>query len=212
MSTPVTPVNPSFWDQRYSAPGLLFGDAPNAFLAREAARLAPHSQILCVAEGEGRNALHLAGLGHVVTAFDGSAVAVEKARAWAAERSLTVDFRVSGAQDWVWVPAAFDAVVAVFVQFAPPPLRQAMFHGMWQSLKPGGLLLIEGYTPRQLDYKTGGPEQIDQLYTPEVLKTLLPDATWEYLTEYDTDLAEGTAHRGRSAVIDAVARKPGSLA
>ncbi len=196
------------WDARFSAPGFLFGAEPNAFLKREAARLAPQSRVLSVADGEGRNAIHLAAQGHDVHAFDVSPVAVAKAREWAARRNVVVTFTVSGVDEWAWASEAFDAVVAVFVQFADPDMRARMFKGIWHTVKPGGVILVQGYTPKQLDYGTGGPGKLAHLYTPSMLRELLPDAEWLLLREHEDELAEGRAHHGRSALIDAVARKP----
>lgn len=197
------------WDERFSTPGRWFGDQPNIFLQREAARLRPGASVLSVADGEGRNAIHLAEQGYRVTAFDLSPVAVEKARLWAAERGAQVAFEVGDVDTWSWAPAAFDAVAAIFVQFAGPAMRERMFAGMWRTLKPGGLLLVQGYTPKQLEYRTGGPGRLDHLYTARMLRELLPDAQWLLLSEHEQTLAEGKGHAGRSALIDAVARKPG---
>ena len=197
------------WDQRFSRPGLLFGEQPNRFLEREASRLPSHCRVLSVADGEGRNALYLASLGHQVTAFDISPVAVTKARALAEQRELQVDWHVSSVEAWNWDGPPWDAVVAVFVQFADPAMRRRMFEGMWKALVPGGLLLAQGYTPRQLEFRTGGPGKIDHLYTADMMRGLLPEAQWLLLREYEDELAEGSAHVGRSALLDAVARKPG---
>ena len=196
------------WDARFAKPGLLFGDQANAFLQREAARIPANSGVLSVADGEGRNAIWLAEQGHAVTAFDISPVAVGKARKWAAERRADLQFSVAGVDDWAWTPAAFDVVVAIFVQFADPAMRVRLFAGMWQTLKPGGLLLLQGYTPRQLDYRTGGPGKLEHLYTEAMLRTLLPHAEWLLLREHEATLSEGAGHAGMSALIDAVARKP----
>jgi len=122
------------WDQRYSAPGYLFGTEAAKFLQREAARLPEAADILCVADGEGRNSTYLAGLGHHVTAFDLSPVAVEKARGLAAEKGVAPLFNVAGVEDWDW-NQTHDVVVAIFVQFAPPDLRARMFNWMAQDRK-----------------------------------------------------------------------------
>ena len=197
------------WDERFSRPGRWFGDEPNGFLRREAARLRPAATVLSVADGEGRNAIHLAERGLRVTAFDLSPVAVEKARRWARERGAPVDFHVSDVDTWTWTPSAFDAVAAIFVQFAGPAMRARLFAGIWRTLKPGGLLLVHGYTPKQLEYRTGGPGRLDHLYTSQMLRELLPDAQWLLLSEHEQTLEEGSGHAGRSALIDAVAVKPG---
>ena len=196
------------WNERFSQPGYLFGREPNAFLVQQSARLVPRARLLCVADGEGRNSTWLAARGHEVTAFDLSPVAVNKAQALAAELGVSVEYQISGTDTWAWSAAQYDAVVAIFIQFAAPAQRAALFAGMWQTLKPGGLLLIQGYTPKQLQYRTGGPQQLDHLYTAELLRELLPEAHWLELREHDAVLGEGSAHRGPSALIDAVARKP----
>jgi SAM-dependent methyltransferase len=195
------------WNERFSQPGYLFGLAPNAFLVRQSARLRPGSRVLCVADGEGRNSTWLAARGHEVTAFDLSPVAVDKARSLAAERGVAVDNHVAGTDTWEWAPAEYDAVAAIFIQFASPAERPSLYAGMWRTLKPGGLLLIQGYTPKQLEYGTGGPGRRDHLYTADLLRELLPQAQWLELTEHEAELTEGGGHRGRSALIDAVARK-----
>ncbi len=195
------------WNERFSQPGYLFGLEPNAFLVKQSERLRPRSRVLCVADGEGRNSTWLAAQGHEVSAFDLSPVAVHKARALAAERGLSIDYHVAGTDTWDWAAEQYDAVAAIFIQFAPPAQRPALFAGMWRTLKPGGLLLIQGYAPKQLEYGTGGPGRLDHLYTADLLRELLPQAQWLELAEHEAVLAEGSGHRGRSALIDAVARK-----
>lgn len=196
------------WDERFAKPGYLFGERPSMFIEREAAHIAPAAHVLCVADGEGRNSIWLAEQGFKVTAFDLSPVAMDKARRWAAERGQTVDFHEAGVDDWPWTPQAFDAVAAIFVQFADPDMRARMFAGMWNTLKPGGLLLVHGYTPKQLEYRTGGPGKVEHLYTADMMRSLLPDAEWVSLRDYEAELDEGSGHAGRSALLDAIARKP----
>lgn len=198
----------SMWNQRYAQPGYLFGTEPAEFLRREAARLTPGSRVLCVADGEGRNSVYLAGQGHRVTAFDGSGVALDKARKLAAERGVAVDFRQSGVEDWDW-SQSFDAVVAIFIQFAPPDLRDRMFGWLAQAVAPGGLLLLHGYAPRQVEYGTGGPKDKAHMYTPELLRLAFGGFQILRLEEYDREIDEGAGHSGLSALADLVARKPG---
>lgn len=195
------------WDKRYAEPGYLFGTEPAAFLAREAGVIAPGARVLCLADGEGRNSVYLAGLGLDVVAMEASGVALGKARALAEQRGVAVEFRQSGIEDWDW-DQPFDAVVGVFIQFAPPAMRQAIHQGIARALVPGGLVLLHGYAPRQIGYGTGGPPMVENLYTLDGLRADFPG--WQVLRaeDYDADLAEGTRHVGKSALIDFIARKP----
>jgi len=195
------------WNERYRAPDYIFGTAPNAFLASNAARLKRGQSALCVADGEGRNSVWLAEQGLEVTAFDFSPIGVEKARRLAAARGVKVRYDVSTVYDWRWPAAAFDVVVAIFVQFADPPMRAFMFERMAGALKRDGLLLIEGYTPGQLQYGTGGPKQVEQLYTEELLRQAFAGFEVLELRQYEAELDEGSRHRGMSAVIDFAAVK-----
>jgi len=196
------------WDQRFARSGYLFGTEPAEFLRAQAGVLAPGSRVLSVADGEGRNSSYLAGLGHQVTGFDASGVALDKARALAAERGVAVDFVQSGIEDWDW-SRPHDAVVGVFIQFAPPGLRDRLFGWMAQAVAPGGLLLLHGYAPRQVGYGTGGPPCAAHMYTEDLLRAAF--AGWEILRlrDYDAEIDEGEGHSGRSALVDLVARKAG---
>lgn len=196
------------WDRRYSQPGFVFGTEPAEFLKRESARLAPGSRVLCVADGEGRNSVWLAGQGHCVTAFDASPVGVDKARGLAAQRGVSLDTQVCGIDDWDW-SQTFDAVVAVFIQFAPPELRARLFGWLAQAVAPGGLLLLHGYAPRQVGYGTGGPPDRQNMYTTDMLRDAFAGFDILRLADYDAEIDEGPGHSGRSALVDLVARKPG---
>lgn len=195
------------WDARFAKDGYLFGTAPNTFLVRQAPRLARGQRVLCVADGEGRNSVWLAQQGLVVSAFDLSPVGVEKARRLAQSANVVVDFQVAGVDDYACPEAAFDAVAAIFIQFAPPAQRAAIFTRCLQALVPGGLLLLQGYTPRQIEYRTGGPGCHDHMYTPDLLRAAFSGHELLELDEHDEVLAEGTQHVGLSALIDCVVRK-----
>jgi SAM-dependent methyltransferase len=195
------------WDARFAGDEYIFGTAPNAFLAAQKPRLAAGRRALAVADGEGRNSVWLAQQGLAVTAFDLSPRGVAKARALAAGCGAAVDYHVAGIEDWRWEPQAFDVVAAIFVQFAAPAARAAMFDGMLRTLVPGGLLLLQGYTPRQLQYRTGGPPNADHLYTPELLRAAFAAHEIVELREHDDVLAEGTHHVGMSALLDCVVRR-----
>lgn len=201
-----------FWDGRYGDESYLFGEQPNAFLARQADRLRPGQTALAVADGEGRNGVWLARQGLTVTTTDLSPRALAKARALAERHGVSIDARLADLETWDWPSGAFDVVVGVFIQFAPPHQRDRLFGRMKQALKPGGLLLLEGYRPEQLAYGTGGPGQVENLYTETLLRDAFGDLEEISLLSYDAEIAEGSGHVGLSALIDLVARKPASAA
>lgn len=201
-------ANIQTWEERFAGDGYLFGTAPNAFLAREAGRLAPGARVLCVADGEGRNSTFLAGLGHDVHAVEAAANALAKAERLAAERGAAVRLEQADLEEWDWPVGAYDAVVAIFIQFTDPAGRARMFRQMADALAPGGLLLLEGYGPGQLAYGTGGPRQLDHLYTVDELAAAFPGLELLLLDEYDAVLDEGPRHQGMSALVDLVARRP----
>ena len=196
------------WDARFAGADYLFGTEPNQFLTSCRSLLGERGRVLCVADAEGRNSVWLATQGFDVDAFDPSVVAVAKARRLAAERAVDVRFDVADVDGWSWPARAYDAVAAIFIQFAPPPLRRRIFGQIAATLRPGGLLLLEGYRVEQLDYGTGGPRVAEHLYTETQLRTELSAFTIERLESYDAVIEEGSGHSGMSALIDVVARSP----
>ena len=202
----------AFWDGRYGDETYLFGEQPSAFLTRQADRLRPGQTALAVADGEGRNGVWLARQGLTVTTTDLSPRALAKARALAERHGVSIDARLADLETWDWPSEAFDVVVGVFIQFAPPHQRDRLFGRMKQALRPGGLLLLEGYRPEQLAYGTGGPGQVENLYTETLLRDAFGDLEEISLLSYDAEIAEGSGHVGLSALIDLVARKPASAA
>ena len=199
--------DPKRWESRFSQEGYLFGTAPNAFLKAQAHRLRPGLDVLSVADGDGRNGVWLAEQGLNVHSVDFSPTAIQKAEALAAARSVTIRAERADLFAWAWPAEAYDVVVAIFLQFAPPAERKRMFEGMKQALKPGGLLIMEGYGPKQLDYGTGGPRLIDWLYTRALLEEAFGDFASIEIDEYETELDEGARHKGMSALIDFIGRK-----
>ena len=197
------------WNQRFSAPGYLFGTAPNRFLETQRTRLKAGQRALAVADGEGRNGVWLAQQGLRVTSVDFSPVALEKARELAKRAGVEIETIEADLANWTWPSAAYDVVVAIFIQFAPPPMRKAMFAGMQAALRPGGLLVLEGYRPQQVDYGTGGPPHRENMYTKGLLESAFAGMEILHLAEYDAVIEEGEGHKGLSALIDLVARKAG---
>ncbi len=147
----------TLWDARYAVPDYIFGTAPNRFLASQADRLQPGQSALAVADGEGRNGVWLAQQGLQVHAIDSSTVAQDKARKLASERGVTLTIECVDLLTWAWPENRYDVIAAIFIQFVGQVERARQFAGMRQALKPGGLLIMQGYTPRQIEYKTGGP-------------------------------------------------------
>ena len=195
------------WDQRYASDDYHYGTEPNAFLVAEAHRIAPDARVLAVADGEGRNGVWLAGQGARVHSVDGSIMAVAKARRLAESRGVTLTIDHADIFQWVWPVAAYDAVVGIFVQFVEPDVRPTFFANLQRALKPGGVLLLEGYGPGQLAYGTGGPRFARQLYTVDLLREAFADMQIEVLRAYDAVIEEGPAHSGMSALVDLVAVK-----
>lgn len=198
----------AFWDRRFAAPDYIFGTEPNRFLTAHAHRLPAGAEVLDVACGEGRNSVWLARQGHRVTGFDISPLALDKARRLATDRRVAVAFAEGDVRQHEWQPDRWDAIVCIFIQFAAPDDRARLFDGFFTALRPGGLVLLQGYTPKQLDYRTGGPAELSHLYTAELLQTAFGAFEILHLETHEADLAEGTKHVGRSALIDLVARKP----
>lgn len=207
-AAPVFDDPAGMWNRRFSEQGYLFGTEPNAWLHDHAGLWQAGERVLSVADGEGRNSVWLAQQGLTVDAFDISEVGVRKARDFARVTGVKVNFAVSDITTLQWPVSIYDGVVAIFIQFAEPAQRQRIFRGMVQCLKPGGRVVLQGYTPKQLDYRTGGPPFASHMYSEGLLRDAFADLEILELREYETELAEGTGHKGRSALIGMVARKP----
>ena len=192
------------WESRFAPESYLFGTAPNAFLARQKPLLPKTGRALSVADGEGRNGVWLAEQGLDVVSMDFSPTAQAKARALAVSRGVAITTETVDLSTYTWPADAFDVIVVIFAQ---PLERTRLFAGVKRALKPGGLLLIEGYPPRQLQYGTGGPSDIERLYTREHLEAGFSDFTDVRIDEYDAEIYEGDGHGGISALIDLVATK-----
>ena len=197
----------TFWNRRYDRPDYLFGEKPNLFLVAQADRLKPGMTALAIADGEGRNGAWLAEQGLKVMTTDIAPRAVQKARALAARRGVSIDAHVVDLDAWVWPEQAFDAVVAIFIQFAPPAARDRIFARMKAAVKPDGVILLQGYRPEQIAYGTGGPSEAENLYSEALLRDGFNDFDILHLESHDSELSEGACHSGPSALIDMVARR-----
>ena len=196
------------WDTRFAGDEYLFGTAPAAFLPRQAKWLTPGSSVLAVADGEGRNSVWMAQQGLRVTAMDSSKTGLAKARALAQAKGVSVDFQHGDATDWDWTAHSYDVVAAIFIQFAGPSLRAQILAGLDAALAPGGLLLLHGFAPRQIEYATGGPPHRENMYTLPMLKAAFPGYEILHSADYDELNDTGAAHDGLAALIDFTARKP----
>jgi SAM-dependent methyltransferase len=195
------------WNRRFDGDAFLFGTEPNAWLRDQAAVWTKGQRVLCVADGEGRNSVWLARQGLAVDAFDISEVGVAKARQFAAQQGVAVNYQVADCDGFAWPTALYDGVAAIFIQFADPALRTRLFAAMVRCLKPGGTLILQGYTPRQLEFRTGGPGQLSHLYTEDLLRASFAELDIVSLQAYEAEVHEGTGHHGPSALIGLVARR-----
>lgn len=197
------------WDAHYSEAEFVYGTAPNDFLAAEWRRLPP-GRVLCLAEGQGRNAVFLAQQGYEVVAVDQSAVGLQKAQQLAAQRGVRIETVVADLADFVIEPAAWQGIVSIFAH-VPRAVREAVHARVPAGLCPGGVFLLEAYTPRQWEIGgTGGPKDKDSelfMMLPALRREL---AGLEFLLAQETEreVNEGGFHRGRAAVVQLLARRP----
>ena len=195
------------WETRYAINDFVFGKAPNYFLASCKALLPKSGKVLAVADGEGRNGVWLAEQGLDVLSLDFSPTAQAKAKKLAAERGAKLAFELGDVHTWAYPEAAYDVVVEIFTQFSTPAERAMKWAGMRKALKPGGLLILQGYTPKQLQYGTGGPQVLENLYTRAMLEAEFGAFHDMKFVEEELEMHEGANHSGMSAVISLTARK-----
>ena len=199
-------MDADFWNHRYAGAEYLYGTTTNDFVAEVALRIPP-GPVLCLAEGEGRNAVHLAMLGHAVTAVDQSAVALGKAWQLAAARKVVLETVTADLASYTIAPGAWAGIVSVWAHVAPA-LRRRIHAQVAGGLRAGGLFILEAYTPAQLAFDTGGPRRIDMLMTATQLREELAGLDFEIVRELERDVREGTQHTGRAAVVQVLARRP----
>lgn len=194
------------WNERYDTEEFVYGREPNAFLAGVSAMMPP-GDVLCLAEGEGRNAVFLARRGHRVLAVDSSAVGLAKAAQLAEEHGVRIETLTADLADLVIEPGRWDAIVSIFCH-VPPPIRRTLHRQAVAGLRPGGLFVLEAYTPAQLEFRTGGPPTVELLMTLADLREELAGLEFLQAREIERDVVEGRLHTGRGAVVQIVARKP----
>lgn len=194
------------WDERYAEPGFAYGTAPNDFLAQNAGRLPAGGNILSLAEGEGRNAVFLARRGFRVTAVDSSAVGLGKASQLAAQWGVDIETIVADLATFELGSNRWDGIVSIWCHVSST-VRTRLHAAVVAALRPGGVLLLESYNPKQLEYKTGGPPNVDFLTTQAELERTLRGLKFVSCEEKTREVQEGRYHNGTSAVVQLIACK-----
>ena len=198
----------TIWNERFGGTEYLYGTEPNDFLRAQAGQI-PAGPVLCLAEGEGRNAVFVASLGHEVTAVDLSERGLEKTRALAESRGVQVQTTLADLEHYDIGPGRWTGIVAIFMHL-PPSLRAVVLGRVVEGLRPGGVFLMEAYTPEQLSYGTGGPQSPEFLVTLDQLQQELVGLEVLHAEEVERDIHEGEGHNGLSSVVQVIARKPGA--
>ena len=196
------------WEERFAKEEYLFGTEPVPFLIKHARYFQAGQSVLSIAEGEGRNGVHLARKGLDVTGVEFAPSAVAKAQKLAALHHVQPTFILSDLFEWNWPHNAYDITIGLFFQFVGPAERNILWRNMLNATRPGGLILIHGYTPKQLEFGTGGPPHAANMYTNASFGSVFKDCEILVCEEYEAEQRSGSAHVGMSALIDFVARKP----
>lgn len=195
------------WDERYSEPGFAYGTAPNDFLVSVANKI-PIGRILSLGEGEGRNAVYLASLGHEVTGVDGSGVGLAKAQELAAARGVAINTVVADLSGFRIEPGQWDGIVSCYCHL-PPATRKPLHRDVVTGLRPGGLFVLEAFTKQQLAYGSGGPQSLELLMSLSELKQELEGLEFIHAVEMERDVREGSKHTGLASVVQILAVRPG---
>ncbi len=206
MNKQTMPTPQEFWDEKFAPDNYLYGTEPNEWLSRQRHLLPDGASVLSVADGEGRNGVWLAQQGFRVTTVDASPRALQKAAALAEQRGVSLVSHCTDLRKWAWPEQAFDAVVSVFAHFHRD-YRAGIHSKMLQAVKPGGLIVMQAYSPFQLIHGTGGPPSLEMLYTAYMLEQDFAGCDFLTLEEVETEISEGSGHKGASAVVNMVARR-----
>lgn len=195
-----TPFGSDFWNHRYQSDAdYVFGTAPNDFLLACTPQL-PLGPVLCLAEGEGRNATHLARQGYDVTAVDQSSVGLEKARNLATQHGVSINTIQANLADFEIRPGTWSAIVSIFCHL-PSPLRQSVHARAATGLIPGGMIVLEAYSPAQVNFGTGGPVAAPELLMPlETVRHEFPGIEWDIARSLEREVIEGSGHTGLASV------------
>lgn len=193
------------WDERYSSEQYAYGKTPNTFL-EENYSIIPQGKVLSLAEGEGRNAVFLARQGYAVTAVDASRVGLAKAGRLAEENGVAIELIQADLTDFDLGENRWDGIVSIFCPL-PSALRKELHKKVVAGLKPGGVFLLEAYTPEQLKHGTGGGKSVDTMTSKASLSLELAGLQFKHLLELEREVIEGIYHTGTGAVVQALALK-----
>lgn len=199
-------MNNEFWNSRYNEEGFAYGTKPNIFLSSFSDNFKVGQKVLVIGDGEGRNGVWLAEQGCAVVSVDSSRVGVEKSQNLANEKGVKIDALCADLNQWDWPESEFDFVVVIYVHF-PPEVRALLHNKVVSTLKPGGQLIMESFTPDQLNYSSGGPPVLEMLYTADMMKDDFQLLEIQQLEECIAELNEGKYHCGESAVVRLLAIK-----
>lgn len=194
------------WNERYGVPDYVYGTEPNDFLAAQGATI-PRGRVLSLADGEGRNGVYLATLGHAVTSVDASEVGLAKARALAAAKGVSITTVAADLSTFAIAPDSWEGIVSIFCHL-PPALRRKVYADAVRGLVRGGVFVLEAYRPAQIALGTGGPSNPENTPTLAALREELAGLEFVHAVELERDIHEGALHHGRSAVVQVVARRP----
>lgn len=191
------------WDERYSATEYAYGKQPNAFLATHYKTMS-QGKVLCIGEGEGRNAVFLARQGYEVTAVDSSWVGLQKAQALANENDVRIHTVHADLSEFDFGQAMWDGIVSIYVPL-PSMVRKELYSKLHTALQPHGVFLLEAFTPRQIGNGTGGGTNPDTMQTCDTLRSEIRNLHFSILQELERDVIEGIYHTGHSSVVQAIA-------
>ena len=193
------------WDKEYSVEEYVYGKEPNGFLLEMSDRL-KKGNVLCLAEGEGRNAVHLARQGFEATAVDSSRVGLAKAVKLAQEFGVTIQTVTADLADYVIEEGVWDTIISISCH-VHQDLRRRLHRDVVAGLREGGTFLLEAYTPKQLEFQTGGPPSVEYLMELVTLKGELDGLEFIHGQELVRDVVEGINHTGKGSVVQVFARK-----
>lgn len=194
-----------FWNQRFSGDEFIYGTEPNSFFKEQIIKLSP-GKILLPGEGEGRNAVYAAKLGWSVDSVDFSSTAKLKAERLAEQNNVKINYHVEKLEMFSAAELSYDAVGIIFVHL-DEKIRSEVHNKFYNSLKPGGIIIMEVFSKSQFGKTSGGPQDINMLYSEEDIRNSFPSIKFEYLAELKVNLSEGNFHSGEASVIRFIGKK-----